>query len=278
MTAVVQIEKWSDFRKEIAGTSFAGPVYWRGQSNSNWVLASSFERLVLSLAGGSRPGAEMTYPYGGRYTRSGRSIWSQTFLNDFRSRYLMAFRDHCVGLRGPNPQQLTDDEWWALGRHYGLITPLLDWTESPYIAAFFAISGLFESQRNGAGGSLSFSGATASVFRLLHSPELESIDGFRILHPRVEELGRMHNQRGCFTCLNSDMFFELESFLDHMGKGAFLKKYILSDQVIPDALKEFWSAGIDSRLIFPDLHGAALASNELFDRSLYRILSSNVSE
>jgi hypothetical protein len=91
---------------------------------------------------------------------------------------------------------------------------------------------------------------------LFHNSQLEG-DGLRVVQPTVEELGRMHGQRGLFTWLDSEEYFELQGFLDHKGRGGLLTKVIISEQAVSDGLHDLAEHGIDYRLLFPDLQGAA---------------------
>lgn len=214
------------------------------------------------MSGGSRPEADGIYPYGGRYERNGQRIWADGFYKDMRDRHLKAFKRATAGLRGPAPAPLDTDQWWSLGRHHGLITPLLDWTESPYIAAFFPLSELYVEMQAPSG--TIFSGREIAVYRLFHNETLEG-DGLRIARLIVDELGRMHGQRGLFTRLDSESFFELEGFLDTKGRGGLLTQAIISDQAVMDGLHDLKAHGIDYRLLFPDLFGAAKDANTLWD-------------
>lgn len=51
--------------------------------------------------------------------------------------HLERFKKYLIG-RIENLSNYSDKEIWAIGQHYGLKTPLLDWTISPAIALFFA--------------------------------------------------------------------------------------------------------------------------------------------
>ncbi|MFO1204723.1 MAG: FRG domain-containing protein [Burkholderiales bacterium] len=116
---IIEFESWTEFRSWIDNhRQDIAPVYWRGQKKPEWQLASSFERELTN---------EDAPPQ--------RSLF-RARLNQ----YLETFKQASAGRRGANPATLDDDQWWVLGRHFGLLTPLLDWTDSPYIAAFFAIS------------------------------------------------------------------------------------------------------------------------------------------
>ena len=143
----LSFNRWDEFRYYIDKDSQILPAYWRGQKDPSWPLASPFERIFLRFGGRWKKGASTIYPYDGRFLKDGKPIWTEGFYQGTRDLYLKSFKQAASGLRGGNPAQLSVDQWWALGRHYGLVTPLLDWTEKPYIAAFFALVELYNEMK-----------------------------------------------------------------------------------------------------------------------------------
>lgn len=93
---------------------------WRGHRCADWFLSSTLDRLFDRLM------QETSHTSGVKPDHS------------FLQAHLKQFKYAVRGRRGSNPTKIEDDDWWALGQHQGLATPLLDWTTSPYVAAFFA--------------------------------------------------------------------------------------------------------------------------------------------
>ena len=87
---------------------------YRGQGDSTWATTSSITRIL------SREGS-VKYP-------------------DILEYQLNNFKNSVKGRRGVNPEVYDSDiEWWALGQHYELATPMLDFTFSPYVATFLLL-------------------------------------------------------------------------------------------------------------------------------------------
>ena len=108
------LDRWDAFFDLVNGKllEHVGFVY-RGHCDDSWRLRSTLDRLIdLS----QKKHAEFDV-----------------------DEYLESFKLAVRGRRGPHPQPMeSNNDWWALGQHFGLSTPLLDWSQNPYVAAYFA--------------------------------------------------------------------------------------------------------------------------------------------
>jgi len=109
---VVHLASWSHFDYITDEMITRRQFIWRGQASAEWPLEPTLDRLLRKR----------------KRFKSKRA----------RDEHLRRFKYAARGRRGANPPSLTDNEWWALGQHFGLATPLLDWSASPYVAAYFA--------------------------------------------------------------------------------------------------------------------------------------------
>jgi hypothetical protein len=240
---------------------------WRGQRCSDWKLEPTLDRLV-------------------RDARVAR-----TKAQKFRTNHLEKFKFAARGRRGSNPPVLEDeDSWWALGQHHGLATPLLDWTTSPFVAAFFAYIDIGAPQTQN------------RVVYALHRHEVESrarlkahkenierkerIDAadkegkklgilqlavlqakaepeVRFIRPFSDENQRLVNQGGLFTRAPAGKVLEewVSENADPDDKGYTLIKVYLPNRDRDLCLRTLNRMNINHLSLFPDLYGASKFCN-----------------
>lgn len=130
--AVFDCSSWTDFKVSLrevlsangAGKSISDRFIFRGQSCSSWGLMSSFDRENIRLSAAARDNKykELIETFKESYKAYGG------ISNFGANQYIEGFDDFDdIGVE-------------AVAQHYGLGTRLLDWSYSPYVSAFFAIS------------------------------------------------------------------------------------------------------------------------------------------
>jgi hypothetical protein len=217
---------WRDFKgalPDLLGTPkpLISRFSFRGQAHADWPLVSNFDR---SFAG---PDSERQSKY-------------LAFLSFFRH----------LNRRLGNAVPEDEVECGAIAQHYGMPTRLLDWTLSPYTAAFFAFyyakTGRVDSSHV-AVWSLDTSGfgaiAESHYFQVVRSKSLHN--------------ERIHRQAGKFIAARGELY-DLGKYLDDRPHNdPILSRYIIPMRDADEALNDMILMGITPADIYPDFEGVA---------------------
>ena len=229
---------WPIFTTFVSETFLEARNYiYRGQASPDWLLESSLDRLVR---------------------RAGVMASAKT-----RTEHLERFRFAIRGRRGANPPRLEgENDWWALGQHHGLATPLLDWTESPYVAAFFAFASEPDptvERRVVFALSRTATRKKSKALRDTLGAEAPAIDFFR---PLSDENPRLLSQGGIFTRTPDGV--DVESWVrTHLADYPKVALYRIEIPVTERLafLRNLNRMNINHSSLFPDLHGACQYCN-----------------
>ncbi|WP_223450865.1 MULTISPECIES: FRG domain-containing protein [unclassified Pseudomonas] len=183
--------------------------------------------------------------------------------------HLEKFKYASRGRRGQSPSMgMDDNEWWALGQHHGLYTPLLDWSESPFVASYFAFlpdDVKFDEQ------VVVYALSRKSCERknrelkekslTIPSSKINTLD---LIRPLTDENPRLINQRGLFTRVPSQTTIDewiVSNFKGSTTVGAPLLKIYMPSNERDRALKSLNRMNVNHLSLFPDLDGASRYCN-----------------
>ncbi len=290
---VVKCDTFDAFIQKVRSIKWLTGTIYRGHRDSTWTLASVWDRRLQRVVEAAKtlgvpPPRDMDKYFG----PAGR-----TNRNNIRDMTLRSFLDSIKGLPGVNTDKMgIEDETkrnytWAIGRHLGLATPLLDWSRSPLIAAFFACFDRLAICNPGFKEGLSPIGpgvqwcdkknaATDSVaIWELGTPGTIFVDSeFEYLDCQGDNAYRQKAQSSLFTILIHAEHLDIESYLKSRDMAYYLTKFELPCSEVLEAIGTLELMNINYRTLFPDPEGAAVYANTVSMTSTCRLASGRRSE
>lgn len=264
----VYLDDWNAFISYIHTKMVDQPDFvWRGQRSQAWPLRSGLER-DLSALGVGLESIEATTRRFNHLRRFKLSARGRLDARDFEERdtYGESYESE-VGpgdvLIGPSAAEREENNWWAVGQHYGLKTPLLDWSTSPFVAAYFAFSNATPE------GNSSDGRAIYGLNRTLVSQRADALrqeaadDGFDsiavidFIEPLYKDNPRLVSQGGLFTRTPDGKNVEdwVSEYYSDKHDNVWLVKLVLPDENRDYILRSLNRMNINHQSLFPDLYG-----------------------
>lgn len=203
--------------EHLTGNAFHDDRYiFRGQREADWKLVTSFDRF-----------------YSG--SLKNRNSQFSEMLENFRER-----------AKGNHFDGLSDGDLISIAQHYGLPTRVLDWSYSPYVALFFAVSGAV----------VEGSGKSAALWIMDQQSIANCVDEAELKFLKYEEQTdlRIKNQKGLFSRLLIDET-DLGDFLVSRSCGTNITKLIIPPNCLGPLARHLKSMDITFSRLFPGLEG-----------------------
>ena len=171
------------------------------------------------------------------------------YRRDMEKEVLEEFKRRAIPYVTPRPSN--DWEWLFIAQHHGLPTRLLDWTENPLVALFFAVDGPAES--NSAIYAFWCPAVRESGLYDAQGKMYDPFDipGLRLLSP-LHLTSRMIAQSGAFT-----IHPEPDKPLEPDSSSFLLKKLVIPKTKRDEFRYILFKYGIHRASLFPDLDGQA---------------------
>jgi len=233
-----EFDSWNDFKanliQHLPGASTRGRYLFRGQRSEEWLLAPTFDRWLPDV--------------------------QQAARDQLEDSLVENFRRECQS--DQSLKELLEDEvaTLALAQHFGLPTRLLDWTESPYVAGFFA----FEKMVAAATTMMKDAPATPPV--VIWALDTGSYiwrknRGVEIVDPPRWQNERLRNQAGKFT-LSRTPFRSLQDYVkQYPDAEEALRAFLIPSAEARVAIADLDLMNINHSSLFPGRAGWAQAAS-----------------
>lgn len=229
---------WNEFKNYVLTKLEPSEDFvFRGQSDSEFKLISLFHRL-------------------------GRNNLLRYELDDIRELHKAVAAELDVKFNLSDPIDFA--ELVYIGQHFGFPTPFLDWTLSPFVAAFFAFEGAKPKQRtNQSVRVFIFNRKLWERYRLNYIGNIHDAKiGVRLMDvvSRFNKRSTGQQALAMFTNVSDTMLFINEKSVEYGQTFLEIIDIPVSERNI--AMKELQLMGITHRSIYPGLEGACKALRE----------------